>query len=576
MSERGDIQIQEKDRTLGAWHSTESSIIWERSPPVHFLTRIFAFASDIRTGLLAHRRELSLGFAGLLSFAGLLAILQHTESFSKNWFSWSFPTSNENSDREVASSNVNQSGSSPSHSESESVSPPRAKEPHKSVVLLIGGGCESATKNEFVSEFKRSTKDYLQAGVELHTLFGSPYTSSKIRKDIGVDSKPFHARSFEEEISNLLARQDFKPGDSILIQLNTTVTQTEGGQEQKLCYDIPEDSSFEVHGQLGLSDLRDAVSRLRSKHPEVRLAIHDQSTRGEALANELSQVRGVCTLSSLSAPMPENFDDYFNHQYQKALTHGWPVVRAFESALKDRFLRVRRNTEIPRISGIPSADLESLVRLAEWSEQAGMEWERTLDEDFVKSRISTEGVPDGVIAPLHPELAYKAAIGLTGSTTDTGLRDFSATWNSAAQVAEKLDQLAQSRGTDGSAASLKRTRAIRKLAARLRSRIEAIRTDAETFSQKWSDETRVLALRKNSEAMAHSERDWNHYVEMRDDLAPLFLNLGRLRLRLGDSYRLLRELDAESLIRDESGTRRLEDWQNCADYRLHVTRTSGT
>jgi len=59
-------------------------------------------------------------------------------------------------------------------------------------------------------------------------------------------------------------------------------------------------------------------------------------------------------------------------------------------------------------------------------------------------------------------------------------------------------------------------------------------------------------------------------LEIKNDLSPLFLELGRLRLRFGDIYRLLRELDPDSLIRDSTGARQLEAWQACADFKLHV------
>ena len=438
----------------------------------------------------------------------------------------------------------------------------------KSIVILAGGGCEAPDSNEFAPEFKKSIASYTNSGVELHVLFGSPHTQASIRKPLGK-IRAFNAANLDQEFGALLERTDLNPGDSILIQFNSHGKMPEGGRDHELCYDVPEDGELKTEGAITSTDIQVSVAMLRSKHPDVRIAVIDQSCFGGATVEALSPIRGVCALSSVSARLPAEFDEYFNHQLERALSHGHSMTRSFESALKDRYLRVRRNQDTPRMSGIPSADLHTYIKLIEWGGRTSIEWEESLEREHTAATL----VPPQHDAGANPEHLLQLAAALIGLSADTieGARqfnDFSETWLEASRLHESLESLA-AKGLKGPAAS-KRTRAVKMLAQRVRQRLDALRDAAEKFSTAWNTEEGKAQLLPAIAPQDEASRNWDLYVKVRSDIAPVLLELGRLRLRLGDIHRLLRELDPESLVRDETGSRNLEAWEACSDFKLHV------
>ncbi len=539
-------------------------ITWEP----RLLERIVKIPTRI-TSIPRLRRRLQ-GAAGalLLLIAGYAGWLHTRDQFKDGLFSWISKWYQTEGEREIASNSLeSEHNSDPSAQHSNNLSTEGENPKKKSIVILAGGGCESPNVNDFAQEFKRSIEAYERTGVELHVLFGSPHTGNAIRKPLGR-LKPFHATAFDGELQALAERTDLNPGDSILIQLNTHGSNAAAQGVHEFCYDVPEDAALETEGHFSTIDLQLTLSQIRYRHPGIQIAVLDESCYGGATIEALSQIKDVCTLSSVSATLPAEYNEYFNHQFERALSHGWSMTRSFESALKDRFLRVRRNMDTPRMSGIPSADLDTYINLIEWGGEAAIQWEESLERENQGEQV----IAIQAIAGETPEKLIQAAAALTGITGGDNAQariEFAQAWSEASRLHERLEELA-TRGAGG-ATSAKRTRNLRKIAARVRTRLNALKSTTEHFTQTWNSEEGRAQIQQSVTPLPQEERNWDTYRRVRADLAPVFLELGRLRLRLGDIHRLLRELDPDSLIRDATGARRMDDWRACADFKLHVS-----
>jgi hypothetical protein len=586
MEARGTVTHHEKSPPRQA-HEDLGAILWRL--PLHtrlrvqltqFLRPYFSFSQH------ANSEEFTLGLS-LFTITGLLAGWVVLQNYSGDLFARSgLGSSSKVNERDIASRTLREGEAEGSEADTRPAS--SASVERKSVVLLAGGGCESAQTNGFAPGFTRAIQDYQKAGVELRVLFGSPYTARALRDSLGTASRAFHARSFEEEIARLVESRRWNAGDSILIQLATHSLNTAADSPPQLCYDIPEDASVTARGSLSALDIREAVQRLRAKHPEVTVAVLDQTSAAEDLFLELRTVPGMCTLWAPTLPGTEGHPDEFNQQLRVALTHGWPITRSFESALKDRYLRTRKNHHIPQLSGIPSRDLRAVTQLIAWAGEASAALESLPHAGAIVAAAGLMNAPPAE-APSpeqpqseqlqfelpqaerqYPEQLLSAVATLTGLAVDPNPGDFALTWTEANDITEKLHTLAFQRGVDGSEKSLKRLRALRRVANRVRERMQRIKEHAEAISAKWVAAERNDDIIKGAAPQRREERDWALVTEAQNDLRPLFLELNRLRLRLGDLYRLLRELDPDALIQDESGARQLEAWQSCADFRLHV------
>jgi len=542
----------------------EADIHWERS----FFQRISGLIPSAIANPGLRRRTRQLTATGLLLITAYAGWLGLKATFPEGLFAALEKWYQSAGERQVASQTEH---TAPKSTDDKPATPALAtaeKTKPKSIVILAGGGCEAPDSNDFAPEFKKSIDSFTNSGVELHVLFGSPHTQTSILKPLGK-IRAFNAANLDQEFATLLERTDLNAGDSVLIQINTHGRKPENGRDHELCYDVPEDGELKTEGAITTTDLQISIGMLRSKHPDVRIAVIDQSCFGGATVDALSSVRGVCTLSSVSARLPAEYNEYFNHQFERALSHGHSMTRSFESALKDRFLRVRRNQDTPRMSGIPSADLNTYIKLIEWGGLTSTEWEESLERESSAETL----VPPQQYAGAHPEHLMQLAAVLSGLPVGDieGARqseNFADIWLDVSRLHEGLESLA-AKGLKGAAAT-KRTRAVRKLAQRVRSRLDALRDATEKFAATWATEEGKGQLLQAITQQDENARNWDLYVKVRGDISPVLLELGRLRLRLGDIHRLLRELDPESLIRDETGSRNLEAWEACSDFKLHV------